>query len=107
MRSLPGSKPNRRWYVDEMRSILKQLFSAYPHSQVGEGTAAMYYACLRDIPAKELEVVIRQCVAEFKFMPSVAEIREMHRRLAKREMLTAAEGWGLVRREIWRVGWCG
>jgi len=92
-------------YGDEMQSILKQLFSAYANSQISEGTAAVYYRILCDLDPKLLQAVVHQCIAELKFLPAVAEVREMYFRLAGRSgELAAAEAWGLVLQEIQRIG---
>jgi hypothetical protein len=85
--------------------VLKQLFSAYPNTQVEEGTVAIYIRLLGDIPVEELQAVVDQCIADCKFLPTVAEVREHWRNLTRNlGELSGAEGWGLVQAEIRRMG---
>ena len=46
--------------------VLKQLFAAYPNTQVPDGTVAIYMRLLQDIPLDELQVVVDQCIAQCK-----------------------------------------
>lgn len=86
-------------------SILRQLFAAYPHSQATMQTIAVYDRLLCDIAPADLQTVVDQCVAECKFLPTVAEIRERYHNLTRTiGGLTAGEAWGLVKGEIRRVG---
>lgn len=86
-------------------SILKQLFSAYANAQVTVETIAVYDRLLSDIPAGDLQTVVDQCVAECKFLPTVAEIRERYHALSRTlGQLTAADAWGQVKSEIRRIG---
>lgn len=85
--------------------ILKQLFVGYPNVEISEGTVAIYIRLLADIPASDLQTIVDQCLAECKFLPTVAELRERHRSLTVNyNQLTAAEAWGLVLSEIRRIG---
>jgi hypothetical protein len=88
--------------------VLKQLFSAYANSQVTVETIAVYDRLLSDIPPTDLQTVIDQCVAECKFLPTVAEIRERWHALTRTiGVPTATEAWGEVQAEIRRVGYIG
>lgn len=91
--------------MNEHIAVLKQLFAAFPNTAASEGTVAMYLRLLRDIPAPQLQTVVDQCVAEMKFLPTVAEVREKYLALTERAgELAAAEAWGMVKAEIRRVG---
>lgn len=82
---------------EEIVPILKQLFSAYPHAQISEGTVAVYLRLLADIAPDDLQTVVDQAIAQHKFLPTVAELREMYHNLTRAlSQLTAAEAWGLV-----------
>lgn len=86
-------------------TILRQLFSAYPNSQATIETIAVYDRLLSDIPAGDLQTVVDQCIAECKFLPTVAEIRERYHGLTRKlGQLTATDAWGIVKTEIRRVG---
>lgn len=91
--------------MDEMEFVLSQLFSAYANAKIDEGTVAVYLRLLRDIPPAELQTVVDQCVAECKFLPTVAEIRERYHALTRTlGNMTATDAWGMVKSEIRRVG---
>jgi hypothetical protein len=91
--------------VKDVQAIVQQLVAAYPNAKVSEQTVVVYLRMLQDIPADELQTVVDQCIAQQKFIPTVAEIRDMHRTLTvSLNRPTAAEAWGEVRRAIMRVG---
>lgn len=91
--------------MDEMEFVLSQLFSAYANAKVDDGTVAVYVRLLRDIPPADLQAVVDQCLAECKFLPTIAEIRERYHNLTRTiGGLTAGEAWGIVKDEIRRVG---
>lgn len=88
--------------------VLRQLFSAYANAQVTVETIAVYDRLLSDIPAADLQTVIDQCIADCKFLPTVAEIRERwHMLIRTIGIASAAEAWGEVQAEIRRVGYVG
>lgn len=84
--------------------LMKKLFAAFPNSQATPQTVVVYTEMLQDISLVELEVVINQVLAESKFLPTIAELREMHRKLGNVAKLTWADAWELVQKEIRRVG---
>ena len=91
--------------MDEMEFVLSQLFSAYANAKIDEGTVAVYMRLLSDIPPTELQTVVDQCIAECKFLPTVAEIRERYHALTRTlGHLTATDAWGMVKDEIRRIG---
>lgn len=86
-------------------STLRQLFASYPNSQATVETVAQYDRLLSDIPPADLQTVVDQAVAECKFLPTVAELRERWHTLAGGlGQLTAGDAWGRVKDEIRRVG---
>lgn len=91
--------------VSDIRPILKQLFAAYVNSQVTPELVAVYTRLLSDIAPGDLQVVIDQCLAECRFLPTIAEIRERYTALTKTlGALSAAEAWGLVQGQIRAIG---
>ncbi len=85
--------------------ILRQLFSAYANAQVTVETIAVYDRLLADIPPGELQTVVDQAIAECKFLPTVAELRERYHTLTRTlAQLTATDAWGQVKAEIRRIG---
>lgn len=88
--------------------VLKQLFAAYPGNKATEGTVAIYFRLLADIPPESLQTVVDQCIATCKFLPTVAEIRdEWHNLTRKIGQLSATEAWASVLSEIRRIGYIG
>ena len=83
------------------------LFSMYPHSgKQTEQQIAGYAMMLKDLPPDQLNTVILQCVAECKFVPTVAEIRERWHALTTDIMEgDAEEGWLSVKKAIVGVGY--
>lgn len=85
-------------------TVLAQLFACYPNTEVGRETTAMYVRLLQDIPPDELQTVVDQAVATCRFLPTIAELRDMRHSLQNANRLTWAEAWDSVQREIRRVG---
>lgn len=84
--------------------ILRQLFAAYPNTAVTPETVAMYVRLLADIPPDELQTVVDQAVATCRFLPTIAELRDMRHNLHHANRLTWADAWDTVQREIRRIG---
>ena len=84
--------------------LMKKLVAAFPNSQATPQTVVVYAEMLQDIPIVELEIVVNQVLAESKFLPAIAELREMHRKLGNINKITWADAWELVQKEIRRVG---
>ena len=85
-------------------TILRQLFAAYPSVQATPETIAMYVRLLSDIPPDELQTVVDQAVATCRFLPTIAELRDMRHSLQHANRLTWADAWDSVQREIKRIG---
>jgi hypothetical protein len=91
--------------MNETLLIIKQLFAAYPNATVDEEAIVIYLQMLAGIPPEELRMAVFQCIAEYKFLPGVAEILETHRTL-KGSLIeqTAGEAWGSVEKALREVG---
>lgn len=76
--------------------VMAQLFSCYPNTQITTETTSMYDRLLADIPTDELQTVVDQAIAESKFLPTIAELREIHRKLDNVGRLTWADAWEQV-----------
>ena len=90
--------------VKNTGTILAQLFACYPNSQATDQTVGMYLRLLKDIPVAELQTVVDQAIAESEFLPTIARLREMHRKLDNIARLTWADAWELVQKEVRRIG---
>lgn len=87
--------------MEELAYILKQLFAAFPGNKASEGTVAVYVKFLQDIPVRELQAVVDQCIVESEFLPTIAKIKEMHRQMTSAVSPDkAAEGWLSVQRAM-------
>lgn len=84
--------------------VLAQLFACYPNSQATKETVGMYDRLLQDIPVAELQTVVDQAVAESEFLPTIARLREMHRKLGNVGRLTWADAWEQVQIAIRKHG---
>lgn len=91
--------------ANDIRFILKQLAAGFSNGQMSDETVAVYARLLQDIPPADLQTVVDQCLAECKFLPTIAEIRERYIALTKSlGALSAAEAWGLVTGQIRAIG---
>jgi len=85
--------------------IMAKLFASYPNVNVNEMTVAVYDEMLADISDNDLSSVIQQCLAECKFLPTIAEIRERHRTITRKLAVPSwEEAWELLQRAIREVG---
>src|SRR6185369_7883097 len=94
-------EPNTNEAKAQISEMIGALATMYPREEVSAENCKAYAVKLCDIPISTLMVVLDQCGAEFKFFPSVAEIREKERILSQpRDVLSAGEAWGVVVRRM-------
>ncbi len=86
--------------------LVGALVAAFPAAEIGAETVKLYARMLADVPPEVLDAAVEQCIAECKFFPAVAELRDKALRLASAagQHPTSAEAWGLVVEAIRRVG---
>lgn len=89
----------------ELTKRVGVLAAAFPGVISGE-TISVYVRTLADLPLEVLDAAVEQCVAECKFRPTVAELRDKALKLATPagSHPTSAEAWGLVVAAIRAVG---
>lgn len=89
--------------LGEAKSILSLVALNYDRT-VPQGTAELWCTMFADYTAEEVLVVVREHMADSRFFPTVAELRE---RLARRTFdgPTPEEAWGLVLRAVRNVGY--
>lgn len=63
---------------EEVMRILMPMFGLFPQMKVEEATMALYIDMLRDISPERLERAVKRSMAECKFLPTVADIRERY-----------------------------
>lgn len=64
--------------VDDVMRILAPMYAQYFQVTVPAEAQAVYIDMLRDIAPDKLAACVRQCMAECKWIPTVAEIRERY-----------------------------
>jgi len=76
------------------KTIINKLFATFPNGNAVAATVLVYVERLSSIPERELEVIVNQCIDESEFLPTIAKIKEMHRRLyAGASPDKAGQGW--------------
>jgi hypothetical protein len=90
----------------ELTERVGLLVACFPQPPIGDEMVKAYVRWLADIPLEVLDAVIEQAVAEYKFLPTIAELREIVLRLSSvsGRRPNAAEAWGDVMAEVRRVG---
>lgn len=85
------------------------LIAAYPNTQVTGDTINVYVRMLEDVPVQVLDCAVKQSLAECKFFPSVAELREKVFALSSNvsQVPDGWAAWGQVVNEIHRTGFYG
>ncbi|HKS27792.1 MAG TPA: hypothetical protein VJS44_08230 [Pyrinomonadaceae bacterium] len=93
----------------EIAKRVGMLAAAYPNASITKETLRVYEGMLADIPLDVLDAVVRQCLAECEFFPTIARLREMALNLTSNvsQMPTPFEAWGIVAKEIGAVGHLG
>src|SRR5437867_2710279 len=63
--------------VSEARALVAKLAAAYPGREFPESTEALYVEMLRDLPFAEGLRAVNGLIATSRFLPTIAEIREV------------------------------
>lgn len=87
----------------EVAELLGILVAAYPNQQINPQTVSVYTMALADLDAGEALQAVRRILAESRFFPTIAEIRQDVTR-ARVALPSAEEAWGEVHRKIKDVG---
>lgn len=90
----------------EVLKVLAILGASYPNFELRDDTGEVYCRLLADIPCDLLEAAAIQHIAENRFFPSVAELRELADRIAsyRDRRPTALEAWGEVIQQVHSIG---
>ena len=87
-------------------ALMQQLVAMYPQREVGEATVVGYLQATSDLPLEALRAAVAEAIKTEDWLPPVAKLRRLVvERLAP--ALPAGDAWGLVLREVSRVGWRG
>ena len=88
--------------------VLEILTASYPNTEITSDTIRIYDRLLSDIPEGVLEAACVQHIAQSRFFPTVAEMRELSSKLMDKangsEHISSMEAWGIVQRKISHTG---
>lgn len=93
--------------VEAVWNLLTTNYMYVQRERTGTELAALldiWKQLLADIPPEILKAAALQHIATSKWFPSIAELRALAREIIYPSRLCGVEAWGLVKREIHRVG---
>lgn len=88
--------------ISEMIGAMATLF---PNAEISTTVNRSYVKMLKDIPLPVLTAAIDQSIAECRFLPTVADIRERADVLTRAEQPAALQAWKTVINAIQRYGY--
>ena len=90
----------------DVTRIIGVMVHAFPKYEISQETMKMYIRMLSDIPCDALEAAAKQIIADNKFFPMIAELRETARRLmiGSQNIPSAFEAWENALEQIRRCG---
>lgn len=94
---------------EEITTLIGGLAAAYPSVALSTQALKVYVNALLDISPELLAAAVNQLLAQSKFFPSVAEIRQMCLSLTSTvgRLPTGMEAWGEVLKQIRETGYYG
>lgn len=97
-------------HIEAIWNLMTTNYAYIQKDKTAEDLAALldiWKTLLADIPPEVLKAAAFQHIASSKWFPTVAELRELAREITCPARLTGVEAWGVVKREIARVGLSG
>lgn len=91
---------------EEALTVLAVLTAAYPTTEITEPTVKIYVKFLLDIPYEAAYNAVLKLIAQSKWFPSVAELRETAFEIMH-NIPSAEEAWGEVIELIHTIGFYG
>lgn len=91
----------------EAMRVAGVLRAAFPNQRFTEENAAMYAEMLSDLDFAQTLAVCKRLIAQARFFPSIAEIREAVAELAVGKRRDGMSAWADVLAEVKRVGYMG
>lgn len=88
----------------EITKLVGVMAAMFPATQISAQTVKGYVHLLKDLPLEVLTAAIEQCSTESEFFPTVAKIRNAALAMTAPARLDPMEAWGVVLKEIHRVG---
>ena len=80
---------------EESGDIIHMLKATWTRKAMRDDTAEIYVMCLRDLDYQDAKAAVLDLIANSKWMPSIAEIRQATLALTD-DMPSAADAWGEV-----------
>lgn len=93
----------------QTRDIIRLIRGAYPDKQLTRETVEVYSRCLADLPFELAQGAVISHIAQNKWFPTIAELRQAAAQLVPGNRApTALEAWGEITQQIQDVGmYCG
>jgi len=91
----------------EAAKIIATLTAAYPRNEIQEETGKLYARFLQDLDYIKAQAAIIKIIANNKWFPTVAEIREAAMQVDHPNFPLPADAWEEVTRQIRNVGYVG
>lgn len=92
---------------NEAAKVIATLTAAYPRMEMSEETSKLYARFLQDLEYPKAQAAVVRLIANSKFFPTVAEIREAAFRVEQPDLPLPGEAWEEVMRQIRDVGYIG
>jgi hypothetical protein len=91
----------------ETTAIFTILKTAYPNAfnmtrQTAEATISLWQQMFADTPAEKVKIAVTMHIANNKFAPTIAEIKEYIAKMSEPNQQSAIEAWQSVRRALQR-----
>ena len=91
----------------EVAEIVMMLMAAFPHGKTTPSTSGVYENALQDLDADAARKAVQRLMATCKFMPTIAEIREVAHSLQHGRARSGEEAYAIVLRAVRSVGYYG
>jgi hypothetical protein len=91
----------------EVAEIVMMLMAAFPHAKTTASTSAVYERALEDLDVEAGRKAVQRLMATSKFMPTIAEIREVAYALQHGRARSGEEAYAIVLRAVRRFGFYG
>jgi len=89
---------------DEALKVLSVLTAAYPNVNIPEETAQIYVKFLLDLPYEAGKAAALSLIAESKYFPTIAELRQAALAVSGNDLPSPGEAWGEVVAQMKEAG---
>ncbi len=88
----------------EAKKLVAMLMGAFPGGKMQEETPAIYERMLADLDFASAQTAVARLLGTRRFLPTIAEVREVANEVARGPMRSAEEAWGDVVLAVRNVG---